>query len=126
MKKIIKSENAPAAIGPYSQGIETSNLFFLSGQIPLDRAGNIISQNIEEQAKQCLANIESILKEAGLSKSDIVKTTIFLKDMNDFSRVNEIYGKFFEGTIFPARSTVEVARLPKDAKIEIEVIASRN
>jgi len=126
MKKNIKSDEAPQTIGPYSQGIIAGKLVFLSGQIPLDKSGNIVSQNIEDQTKQCLINIENILKETGLSKNDIIKTTIFLKDMNDFSKVNEVYKKFFEATIFPSRSTVEVSRLPKDVKVEIEAIAYKS
>lgn len=125
MKKNIKSDNAPSAIGPYSQGIISGDFVFLSGQIPLDIKGNIVSDDIVEQAKQCLANIENVLKVAGLTKNNIVKTTIFLTDLNDFAKVNEVYGKFFENTVYPARSTIEVSKLPKGAKIEIEVIACR-
>jgi 2-iminobutanoate/2-iminopropanoate deaminase len=124
LKKPIISENAPKAVGPYSQAIQFGNMIFVSGQIPFTKEGILISSEIKEQTLQCLKNIESILKEAGFNKNDILKITIFLKDMNDFPLVNEVYGVFFEGIIFPARSTVEVARLPKDVKIEIEAIAS--
>ncbi|OHD08013.1 MAG: hypothetical protein A2086_02080 [Spirochaetes bacterium GWD1_27_9] len=123
MKKNIKTNNAPQAIGPYSQGIICGNLVFVSGQSSLTKEGTLISGDIKEQTLLTLKNIEEILKEAGTDKTKIVKVTIFLKDMNDFSQVNEVYAKFFENTIFPARSTVEVARLPKDLKIEIEAIA---
>ena len=123
MKKIINTKNAPQAIGPYNQGIITSQLIFLSGQIPFNQDGNLIGNNIKKQTKQCLINLENILKTENLNKNNIVKTTIFLKDMNDFSAVNEAYSSFFKNTIYPARSTVEVSRLPKDVKIEIEAIA---
>ena len=123
MKKSIKTQNAPQAIGPYNQGIITSQFIFLSGQIPFDTNGNLISDNIKKQTNQCLTNLENVLKAEQLDKNSIVKTIIFLKDMNDFSLVNEEYSSFFDGTIYPARSTVEVSRLPKDVKIEIEAIA---
>ena len=123
MKKSINTKNAPQAIGPYNQGIITSQLIFLSGQIPFDPNGNLISDDIKKQTNQCLTNLENVLKAELLDKNNIVKTTIFLKDMNDFFLVNEEYSSFFNGTIYPARSTVEVKRLPKDVKIEIEAIA---
>jgi 2-iminobutanoate/2-iminopropanoate deaminase len=126
MKKIINTKNAPQAIGPYNQGIITSQYIFLSGQIPFDKDGNLISDNIKSQTKQCLENLENILKSENLDKNNIVKTTIFLKDMNDFLSVNEEYSSFFNDTIYPARSTVEVNRLPKNVKIEIEAIAIKN
>lgn len=123
MKEIIKTKNAPQAIGPYNQGIITSELIFISGQIPFDINGILVSEDIKKQTLQCLTNIENILKEINLSKNNIIKTTIFLKDMDDFIKINEEYSIFFEGSIYPARSTVEVSRLPKDVKIEIEAIA---
>ncbi len=126
MKKIIKTDNAPQAIGPYNQGIITSQLIFISGQIPFEMNGALISDDIKKQTNQCLINIENILKEINLNKNNIVKTTIFIKDLNDFVKINEEYSKFFEGSIYPARSTVEVSRLPKDVKIEIEAIATKN
>ena len=126
MKKSINTKNAPQAIGPYNQGIITSEYIFLSGQIPFDKNGNLISNNIKLQTRQCLENLDNILKSIKLDKNCIIKTTIFLKDMNDFLSVNEEYSLFFNDTIYPARSTVEVNRLPKDVKIEIEAIAIRN
>ncbi len=125
MKKVINTPKAPAAIGPYSQGIEASGrLVFFSGQIALDPAtGQMVSGGIEAETKQVMRNIEALLQEAGADFSRIAKTTIFLKDFNDFAKVNEIYGSFFREAP-PARSTVEVARLPKDAKIEIECIVA--
>jgi len=126
MKKSIFSENAPKAIGPYNQAISFGNLLFISGQIPFDKDGNLISDKIGEQTLQCLKNIESILLESEYSLADILKTTIFLTNMNDFAEINEVYLNFFNNTIFPARSTVEVSRLPKNVKIEIEVIAGKN
>ncbi len=126
MKIQIISQNAPQAIGPYSQAIRTGNLLFISGQIPLDKDGNLVEGSIETQTNQCLNNISEILKTSGLKIDNVVKTTIFLKDISNFTEVNKIYGNFFEGTIFPARSTVEVSRLPKNVDIEIEVIAEFN
>lgn len=123
MKKVIKTDKAPQAIGPYNQAVMTSQLIFVSGQIPFAPDGKLISEDVQEQTHQCLKNIENILKEAGTDKNNIIKTTLFLKDMNDFTLVNETYAAFFKGTIFPARATVEVSRLPKDVKIEIEAIA---
>ena len=124
MKQTIKSDNAPKAIGPYNQAVRAGNFLFISGQIPFTPDGSLAGTTIEIQTAQCLSNIEAILKEAGMDKNNIVKVGIFLKSMDDFSKVNEIYGKFFEGTEFPARSTVEVSRLPKDVNIEIDAIAS--
>ncbi|MEW9096368.1 MAG: RidA family protein [Clostridiaceae bacterium] len=124
-KRIICSKNAPAAIGPYSQGIGFSNLVFLSGQLPVNPNTGEMPSGVEEQAKQSIENIISILKEEGLTLKDVVKTTVFLKNLGNFSKVNEIYGEYFEG-FYPARSCVEVAALPKDAEIEIEVIAVKN
>lgn len=125
MKKVISTNNAPAAIGPYSQAIEVNGLVFCSGQIPIDPAtGEFVKGGIEEQTKQSLANIKAILKEAGLEMSNIVKTTVLLADMNDFATVNAIYAEAFSEP-FPARSAFAVKDLPKGALIEIEVIASR-
>lgn len=124
MKKVITSKNAPAAIGPYSQAIAAgeSKLVFLSGQIALDPAtGQLVNGGIEAETKQVMRNIEGILKEMGASFDNVVKSTIFLKDLNDFTTVNQIYGAFFRQNP-PARSTVEVSRLPRDAKVEIECI----
>ncbi|HVJ50293.1 RidA family protein [Desulfitobacterium sp.] len=121
-QSVISTTMAPAAIGPYSQGIEIGNLVFISGQIPLTAEGNLVGPSIEEQVRQVLQNAEQILRAAGTSLSNVVKTTVFLADMNDFSVMNSIYAEFFNAEP-PARSAVQVARLPKDVKIEIEMIA---
>lgn len=126
MKKIVNTKNAPAAIGPYSQGVsvEGGRTVFLSGQIALDPAsGQIVEGGVEAETKQVMKNIEALLKEVGAGFEHVVKTTIFLKDFNDFAKVNQLYGSHFPNNP-PARSTVEVARLPRDAKIEIECIVS--
>lgn len=122
-KKIISTQNAPAAIGPYSQGVEAGKMVFVSGQLPLDpKTGKFAGEDIRSQTKQSLTNVQNILKEAGLSMENIVKTTVLLKDMNSFVDMNEVYGTFFENDP-PARAAFEVARLPKDALVEIEAIA---
>lgn len=118
----ISTSNAPAAIGPYSQGMIVNNLFYSSGQIPLTAEGIMIDGTVEEQTHQVFKNLQAVLEEAGASLETVVKATVFIKDMNDFAAINEIYGQYFD-THKPARSCVEVARLPKDALIEIEVIA---
>ena len=123
-KKIITTDKAPAAIGPYSQAIEAGGFVFASGQIPVDPATGNIPDGIEAQAKQVLTNVKNLMEASGLSMDNIVKTSVFIKDMNDFAKVNEVYASFFESD-FPARSCVEVARLPKDVLIEVEVIAAR-
>lgn len=123
-KKVISTTNAPAAIGPYSQAIEVNGFVYASGQIPIIPATGEIAQGIEAQTKQALTNVKSIMEAAGLTMSNIIKTSVFIKDMNDFAKVNEIYATFFEGD-YPARSCVEVARLPKDVLVEVEVIAAR-
>ena len=124
MKKVaINSKNAPKAIGPYSQAILSNNTLYCSGQIAIDCKGNLKNESIEEETKQIIKNIAAVLKKAEMDFSNVVKTTIFLKDMNDFSIVNNIYQKTFENEP-PARETVEVSRLPKDVNIEISVIAS--
>jgi len=123
MKKVIQSELAPKAVGPYSQAIATDSLVFLSGQIPLDPAtGVIVGNNATEQAVQVLKNIGEVLKAAGVSFNNVVKTTVFLTDINDFASVNEVYKQFFTEKS-PARSAVAVNALPKGAKVEIEAIA---
>ena len=122
MKKIISTDKAPAAIGPYSQAIEVNNMVFTSGVIPINPAtGELVTGTIEEQAEQAIGNLAALLKESGVSMENVVKTTVFIKDMNDFAKVNEVYAKYFTSN-FPARSCVEVARLPKDVLIEIEAI----
>ena len=123
-KNVISTKNAPAAIGPYSQAIEVDGLIFASGQIPIIPETGEIAKGIEAQTKQALTNVKGIMEEAGLTMDNIVKTTVFIKDMNDFAKVNEVYETFFTGS-YPARSCVEVARLPKDVLIEVEVIAKR-
>ena len=120
--KAIQTKLAPAAIGPYSQGIIVNNLFYSSGQIPLTVEGNMVEGDIKKQTRQVFKNLEAVLSEAGSSFDQVVKATVFIKDMNEFAAVNEIYGEYF-ATHKPARSCVEVARLPKDALIEIEVVA---
>lgn len=125
MKKIIATDAAPAAIGPYSQGIDGGSVVITSGQIPLDPAtGTFAADDIAGQTRQCLKNVGAVLAQAGLGMENIIKTTVFLKDMNDFAAMNEVYASFFPGEP-PARSAVEVARLPKDALVEIEAIAVR-
>ncbi len=121
-KKSIQCKNAPEAIGPYSQAIATDNLVFVSGQLPIDPTTKSMGVDVKELATQSLSNIKAILEEAGSSMEKVVKVTIFLTDMADFARVNEAYAAFFKAP-FPARSTIAVAALPLDAKIEIEVIA---
>ena len=123
MKKIIFTKDAPNAIGPYSQAILSNNTLYCSGQIAIDSKGILKNKSIEEETKQIIKNIAAVLKKAEMDFSNVVKTTIFLKDMNDFSIVNNIYQKTFENEP-PARETVEVSRLPKDVNIEISVIAS--
>jgi 2-iminobutanoate/2-iminopropanoate deaminase len=123
-KEVIYSPSAPEPIGPYSQAIKSGNLVFVSGQIALQRAsGQLLTANIKDETKQVMTNVGDILKSAGLGFANVVKTTIFLKDMNNFPLVNEVYGSYFQGQP-PARETVEVSRLPKDANVEISCIAS--
>lgn len=123
MKEIISTENAPSAIGPYSQAVKTDNMIFVSGQIPIDpKTGEFVSGEIKSQTEQVLKNLSAILEAAGSKLENVVKTTVFLADMNDFAAMNEIYGNFFRANK-PARATVEAARLPRDARVEIECIA---
>lgn len=122
-KAAIQTPSAPAAIGPYSQAVKANGLIFVSGQIPFDpKTGTPVQGTIEDETKRVLDNLKAILEAAGTSLDQVLKTTIFLKDMNDFQRVNEVYGGFFSKP-YPARSTVEVARLPRDVRVEIECIA---
>ena len=123
MKNIINTTNAPAAIGPYSQAIDLGNMVITSGQLPLDPATGAFPEGIQAQTKQSLTNVKAILEAAGLTMDAVVKTTVFLSDMNNFGAMNEVYATFFTEGSYPARSAVEVARLPKDALVEIEVIA---
>ncbi len=124
-KKCHVSENAPAPIGPYSQAVEVGGFIFCSGQIALDaKTGQVVSGGVSEQTKKVMQNIEAVLSSAGLTFSNVIKTTIFLIDMNDFASVNEIYAGYFKDAP-PARSTIAVSGLPKGVKVEIEVIAKR-
>lgn len=128
-KIAISTAEAPAAIGPYTQAVRSGDLLFCSGQVGFDPVTrDVVEGDLERQTRQVLANVEAVLRAAGLGFADVVKTTVFLKDMNDFAAMNTIYGESFapegvEGAVPPARSTVEVARLPKDALVEIEVLA---
>ena len=125
MKEVISTTNAPAALGPYSQGISVCNLTITSGQVPIDPAtGAVVEGGIAEQTRQSLTNVQAVLAAAGLTMENVIKTTVFLKNMNDFAAMNEVYATFFTGNP-PARSAVEVARLPKDVLVEIEAIAVR-
>ncbi len=128
MTKVIHTENAPAAIGPYIQGIDLGSMVMTSGQIPVNPSTGEVPENIADQARQSLENVKAVILASGLKVSDIVKTTVFVKDLNDFAAVNAVYGAFFDEhdvQNYPARSCVEVARLPKDVGIEIEAIAVR-
>lgn len=122
MTKVVQTKNAPAAIGPYSQGIIVNNMFYSSGQIPLTPAGDFVNGDIKEQTHQVFHNLKAVLEAAGASFETVVKATVFIKDMEQFAEVNEVYCEYFH-THKPARSCVEVARLPKDALVEIEVVA---
>lgn len=122
--KPIHTEKAPGAIGPYSQAIQVGELVYTSGQLPVNTATGLISEDVKEQTRESLENVKAILEEAGSAMDKVFKTTVFIKEMNDFAAINEVYGEFFSEP-FPARSCVEVARLPKDAKVEIEVIATK-
>ncbi len=124
MKEIVHTAKAPAAIGPYSQAVKAAGLVITSGQLPIDPATGAFPEGIKAQTRQSLANVKAILEEAGASMDGVVKTTVFLKDMNDFGAMNEVYATFFTEGCFPARSAVQVARLPKDALLEIEAIAA--
>jgi 2-iminobutanoate/2-iminopropanoate deaminase len=125
MKKIIKTESAPQAIGPYSQAVEANGFVFVSGQIPIDpKTGNIIAGDIREQTKRVMENGKAILTAAGCEMDGVVKTTIYLKNIGDFAAVNEVYGSYFP-TEPPARATVEVSRLPKDVAVEMDFIAAK-
>src|SRR6267378_608819 len=124
MKQAVSSPNAPKAIGPYSQAIRTGDLLFAAGQIPTDPAtGAIVDGDVAAQTRRVFDNLGAVLAAANLSFANVVKTTVFLADMNDFAAVNEVYGKYFSEP-YPARATVQVARLPKDARVEIDLVAS--
>ncbi len=122
MKQIISTDKAPAAIGPYSQAVEVNGMVYTSGVIPVNPETGEIPESIKEQAEQAFKNLANLLKAAGCGNTSVIKTTVFIKDMNDFAEINAIYGAFFEEP-YPARSCVEVARLPKDVMIEVEAVA---
>ncbi|HAB60665.1 MAG TPA: reactive intermediate/imine deaminase [Lachnospiraceae bacterium] len=123
MKTIISTDKAPQAIGPYSQAVEVNGMIYTSGMIPINPAdGTLITGAVEEQAEQALMNLKALIEESGSSMDKVVKTTVFIKDMNDFAKINEVYARYFTDN-YPSRSCVEVARLPKDVLIEIEAIA---
>ena len=125
MKTIISTSQAPAAIGPYAQAVETNGLVITSGQLPIDPATRAFPEGIQAQTRQSLTNVKAILTEAGTDMDHVLKTTVFLSDMNNFAAMNEVYATFFTEGSYPSRSAVEVARLPKDALVEIEVIAAK-
>ena len=123
MRDAITTEAAPTAIGPYSQAVRAGGFLFVSGQIPLDpRSGQMVDGDVAAQTRQVMRNLEAVLKGAGASLANVVRTTIFLSDLNDFGVVNEVYGSYFEAPA-PARATVQVARLPRDARVEIDLVA---
>ena len=124
-KKIVKAKGAPAPVGPYNQAVIIGNLVYTAGQIPLDPvSGQMVGVNAGEQAQQVLKNLKAVLEAAGSSLPKVVKTTVFLKDLNDFNAMNEVYAQYFDAATAPARSTIQVARLPKDSLVEIEAVAT--
>jgi len=124
MKKIIETKNAPAPLGPYSQAVLINNILYTSGQIAIDpKSGNLITNNISDETEQVMQNLKAVLTEAKMNFDDVVKTTIFISDMDDFVAINTVYGSYFNEAIAPARETVQVAKLPKNVNIEISVIA---
>lgn len=124
MKNVIRTDKAPAAIGPYSQAIEVNNMVFTSGVIPVDPATGNIPEGSQAQAEQAFKNLSNLLESAGTSTANVIKTTVFIKEMNDFGAINEVYAKYFPEP-YPSRSCVEVARLPKDVMLEVEAIATK-
>lgn len=124
MQKVISTDKAPGAIGPYSQAIEVNGMVFTSGVIPVDPATGVIPEGVEAQATQAFTNLTNLVEASGAAMSQVVKTTVFIKEMNDFGKINEIYAKFFKEP-YPSRSCVEVARLPKDVLLEIEAIVAK-
>ena len=126
-RKVIKTAKAPLPIGPYNQAVVVGHLVYCSGQIPVDpKTNEVCSGGVAEQAQVVLENVKNVLQAAGSSLSQVVKATVFLKDMNDFAAMNKVYAEYFEAANAPARSTIEVARLPKDVLVEIEVVAAVN
>lgn len=124
MQKVISTDKAPGAIGPYSQAIEVNGMVFTSGVIPVDPATGVIPESVEAQATQAFTNLTNLVEASGAAMSQVVKTTVFIKEMNDFGKINEIYAKFFKEP-YPSRSCVEVARLPKDVLLEVEAIVAK-
>ncbi len=124
MQKVISTDKAPGAIGPYSQAIEVNGMVFTSGVIPVDPATGVIPEGVEAQATQAFINLTNLVEASGAAMSQVVKTTVFIKEMNDFGKINEIYAKFFKEP-YPSRSCVEVARLPKDVLLEVEAIVAK-
>jgi 2-iminobutanoate/2-iminopropanoate deaminase len=124
MQKVISTDKAPGAIGPYSQAIEVNGMVFTSGVIPVDPATGVIPEGVEAQATQAFTNLTNLVEASGVAMSQVVKTTVFIKEMNDFGKINEIYAKFFKEP-YPSRSCVEVARLPKDVLLEVEAIVAK-
>lgn len=124
MQKVISTDKAPGAIGPYSQAIEVNGMVFTSGVIPVDPATGVIPEGVEAQATQAFTNLTNLVEASGAAMSQVVKTTVFIKEMNDFGKINEIYAKFFK-ELYPSRSCVEVARLPKDVLLEVEAIVAK-
>ncbi len=125
MKKEIRTEKAPGAIGPYSQAVEAGGMIYTSGMIPIDpETGELVTGSVEQQAKQAISNLKNLLEAAGSSIDKVVKTVVFIKDMEDFAKINEVYARYFSQP-YPARSCVEVARLPKDVAVEIEAVAEK-
>ncbi|MBT8203775.1 MAG: RidA family protein [Eudoraea sp.] len=124
MKQIINTSKAPAPIGPYNQAVMTGNTLYISGQIPMNpENGELVSGDIQEETHQCMKNLKAILEEAGMGFEQVVKTSIFVKDMHQFAQINEAYGQYFDADTAPARETVEVANLPKFVNVEISMIA---
>ena len=124
MKNVISTDKAPAAIGPYSQAIEVNGMVFTSGVIPVDPQTGVIPATIEEQANQAFSNLKNLIEASGATIDKVIKTTVFIKEMNDFGKINEIYATYFKEP-FPARSCVEVARLPKDVMLEVEAVVAK-
>ena len=124
MQKVISTDKAPGAIGPYSQAIEVNGMVFTSGVIPVDPATGVIPEGVEAQATQAFTNLTNLVEASGAAMSQVVKTTVFIKEMNDFGKINEIYANFFKEP-YPSRSCVEVARLPKDVLLEVEAIVAK-
>ena len=124
MSKVISTDKAPAAIGPYSQAIEVNGMVFTSGVIPVDLQTGVIPATIEEQANQAFSNLKNLIEASGATIDKVIKTTVFIKEMNDFGKINEIYATYFKEP-FPARSCVEVARLPKDVMLEVEAVVAK-